>query len=94
MEAVDTFSGSAMADWDRYVSEDWYGSLSVSIFRRGIQSYYSRIADVNSKCKEQMDRIFGDVADIDSAMAGRLDSLSEATAGQAEAMGRIAERLA
>ena len=94
MEAVDRLSGSGIADWDRYASEDWYGSLGVALFREGIQAYFGRIADVNRNCKEQTDRIFGDVADIDSAMAGRLDSLSEATAGQAEAMGRIAERLA
>ena len=73
MQKIDNLTSGSISSWNStYSSEKWYGDLGISIFVNGIESYGSRLKDINADCRSQIDRIFEKVWTIDSNKAKQL----------------------
>lgn len=94
--AIYSFESSAFADvssWSSYSSEEWYSSLLISLAQRGISAYANRMSDINSACKERIERVFTNEWNVDASMSVKVKNLYTDLETGAKKYGQIADRL-
>lgn len=66
INGVNSVSSSCTSGWTQYSGWDWYSKLCISKAITGVARYFTRITDINLKCKAQMENIFKKAVRIDS----------------------------
>ncbi|MGN0028086.1 MAG: hypothetical protein ACI33I_13945, partial [Clostridium sp.] len=77
IDKIEHIGSSPVSTWSRYSSEEWYSSLSTGLMIKGISLFYDKLAEINRKCKSDIENIFEAVIRIDSNYAGRIKNHNE-----------------
>ena len=77
IRTVNAQTGGSVSGWNSYSSEEWYGKLHVSAAIRGVNGYYSYLAQINENCIKQIDRIYHNVRTIDKNGSNMLNPGTE-----------------
>lgn len=68
----------------------WIGVLSINSYIDNIDAYHNKIIDKNNISKEQIDKIFQDVADVDTSFAEKFKEIQDCIVDKAAYINKLA----
>ncbi len=77
ISSIESLTFDSVASWKSYSNEEWYGPLSIGIAVNGITGYFSYLSEINTNCKNQIERIFTNVQNIDQSYSLKISEISE-----------------
>lgn len=65
LDTINANMGSSINGWSAYSGEDWYNSIGISNFIRGLSAYINNSIDINNLCKTRITNVFTEADRID-----------------------------
>lgn len=93
INAINRQTTGSVRGWTSYSSEEWYSKLHVSAAIKGVNGYYSYLAQINEDCSRQIERIYENVRSIDKSKASDLRACTEVICNAASDLDSIASRI-
>lgn len=66
-EAIKAYMSESrsVSDWNQYSNQEWYSSMLIANAVKGINTFYTRLYDVNKICKERVEKVFTEAENAD-----------------------------
>ena len=80
VKQVESENWCDFTDWmgDRwYDFESWIGTLNIQNYINDVNAYHKKVIDKNNTTVEEIERIFGEVQNVDSSYAVRMSAVKE-----------------
>lgn len=69
ISTIDGSTSQSVSSWSSYSSEEWYSQLGISLAIKGVNGYFSHLAEINQNSRNQIDTIFERARQIDNNKA-------------------------
>lgn len=77
IEAINSNISGTVEGWSAFADEDWYNSLGIANFIRGISKHAQNTVEVNTDCKTKIERVFEAARNIDMQNAAEASLISD-----------------